>query len=168
MKTTLKFFALTVALFGITNIAFAQSSATGQAAGKANILEPITISKTLDLDFGDIISQTALFTVTVTPEGVRSASNATAILTATGQAAAFTVGGAGSHSFAVTLPSTPVTIKNSADDEMTITGFSHNLGATPALSGGTASLTVGAVLNVGAAQASGQYTGNFNVTVAYN
>ena len=51
---------------------------------------------------------------------------------------------------------------------MSIAGFNHDLGATPVLDGtGNATLNVGAVLTVGAAQAAGAYTGTFDVTVVY-
>ncbi|MDD5314295.1 MAG: hypothetical protein PHI46_03565, partial [Bacteroidales bacterium] len=71
MKTTiLKFFTLSAAIFAFSNISFGQSSATRTANAGANILKPIAIIKTRDLDFGDIISQTAAFTVTVSTAGV--------------------------------------------------------------------------------------------------
>ncbi len=51
---------------------------------------------------------------------------------------------------------------------MNITGFNHNLGETSCTDGtGNATLNVGAVLNVGAKQAAGVYTGTFDVTVVY-
>ncbi len=46
---------------------------------------------------------------------------------------------------------------------MNITGFNHNLGETSCTDGtGNATLNVGAVLNVGAKQAAGVYTGTFD------
>ena len=167
MKTTvLKFFTLSVAIFAFSNISFGQSSVTGTADAGANILKPIAIINTQDLDFGDIISQTAAFTVTVSTAGERSATNATAILNAVGKQAIFSVTGQENQSFKVTLPAN-VSIK-SGENSMNITGFNHNLGEYPALDGtGNATLNVGAVLNVGAPQAAGVYTGTFDVTVAY-
>ena len=168
MKTTvLKFFTLSAAIFAFSNISFGQSSATETANAGANILKPIAINNTQNLDFGDIISQTAAFTVTVSTAGVRSASTATAILNAVGEQAIFSVTGQESQSFKVTLPAN-VSIK-SGENSMNITGFNHNFGATPKLNGsGNATLNVGAVLNVGDTQAAGEYTGKFNVPVAYD
>ncbi len=168
MKTTLKIFTLTVAIFAFSNISFGQSSATANANAGANILKPIAITKTQNLDFGDIISQTTGFTVIVTTAGTRSASNATAILTAVGKQATFSVTGQESQSFKVTLPADGVVSIESGENSMNITDFDHNLGENPALDGtGKATLNVGAVLNVGATQAAGVYTGTFDVTVAY-
>ena len=169
MKTTvLKFFTLSVAIFAFSNISFGQSSVTGTADAGANILKPIAIINTQDLDFGDIISQTAAFTVTVSTAGERSATNATAILNAVGKQAIFSVTGQENQSFKVTLPEDGVVSIASGGNSMNITDFDHNLGATPKLNGsGNATLNVGAVLNVGATQAAGEYTGTFDVTVAY-
>jgi len=169
MKTTvLKFFTLSVAIFAFSNISFGQSSVTGTADAGANILKPIAIINTQDLDFGDIISQTAAFTVTVSTAGERSATNATAILNAVGKQAIFSVTGQENQSFKVTLPTDGVVSIESGENSMNITGFNHNFGATPKLNGsGNATLNVGAVLNVGATQAAGEYTGTFDVTVAY-
>lgn len=165
MKTTLKIFTLTVAIFAFSNISFGQSSANANAG--ANILKPIAITNTQDLDFGDIISQTAEFTVTVTTAGARSASNVTAILTAVGEQATFSVTGQENQTFKVTLPAS-VSITDGGVNSMSIAGFNHDLGATPVLDGtGNATLNVGAVLTVGAAQAAGAYTGTFDVTVVY-
>ena len=169
MKTTiLKFFTLSVAIFAFSTISFGQSQSTASADAGANIITPISISNTRGLDFGDIVSQTSPFTVTVSTAGVRSASDATAILDAVGEQAIFSVTGQESQSFKVTLPANGVVSIKSGENLMNITGFNHNLGATPALDGtGNATLNVGAVLNVGATQAAGEYTGTFNVTVAY-
>ena len=168
MKTTLKIFTLTVAIFAFSNISFGQSSATANANAGANILKPIAITNTQDLDFGDIISQTAEFTVTVTTAGARSASNATAILTAVGEQATFSVTGQENQTFKVTLPPSVSIITDGGVNSMSIAGFNHDLGTTPKLDGtGKATLNVGAVLTVGAAQAAGAYTGTFDVTVAY-
>ncbi len=45
---------------------------------------------------------------------------------------------------------------------------SDDAGACPTLVGGSDTFNVGATLNVGAAQASGTYSGTFAVTVNYN
>ncbi len=62
MKTTvLKFFTLSVAIFAFSTISFGQDTSTGTANASAKIIKPIAIINTQDLDFGDIISQTAAF-----------------------------------------------------------------------------------------------------------
>ncbi len=96
MKTTvLKFFTLSAAIFAFSTISFGQATGTAQAA--ANIDTPISITKNIDLNFGNIAASGSNFTV-----GVRSASNATAILDAVGEQAIFSVTGQESQSFKVT------------------------------------------------------------------
>jgi spore coat protein U-like protein len=51
---------------------------------------------------------------------------------------------------------------------MTVDNFSSTPNGTGTLTAGTQNITVGGTLNVGAAQASGSYTGTFSVTVNYN
>lgn len=168
MKTTLKIFTLTAILFGFATISYAQSSADGTASAGANILTALSISIVTDLHFGDMVSQTAGFTVTLPTTGTRSSSNEAALINGNTNVsvAEFKVDGHGSQKFKIELPTT-VTIKNDDDEEMTVTGWNHDAGSAPALSSGTKNFKVGATLNVGAEQAVGEYTGTFDVTVTY-
>jgi type 1 fimbria pilin len=50
---------------------------------------------------------------------------------------------------------------------MTVDTFTSNPSGTGTLSGGAQTLNVGATLHVAGAQAAGNYTGTYNVTVAY-
>ena len=149
--------------------AFGQSnSANATASATARIVSPISLTKTADLNFGDVVSGASAGTVVVTPAGVRSAGGGATLGNATSvAAAAFTAGGQGSATYAITLPaSASVT---SGANTMTVNGFTSSPSGTGALNaGGSQPITVGATLNVGAAQATGTYTGTFSVTVTYN
>jgi hypothetical protein len=178
---------LTGALLLAGTAAFAQASATASAVpATARIYAPITITVTAyhggtGLSFGDIIPGVAAGTLRLDP--VADARTATGVTTAATSsmavhAAQFTVGGQANAAYAITLPTTAVTL-TSGGNNMTATLFtaSVNGGATTAATaspagntGGGASqaFTVGATLNVGANQVGGDYTGSFNVTVTYN
>ena len=171
MKTnrTLKLITLTAAIFGFAATSFAQNPvANASANAKATIIKPISIAKVsgADLLFGNIIADADGGTVTVNLDGSR---NATGVLfpsvLGTSAAAKFTVTGFEGATYAITLPTAPVTITHNTD-EMTVTDFSED--ATGTLNSGTETFNVGATLNVGANQAEGEYTGTFSVTVAYN
>jgi hypothetical protein len=150
---------------------FAQASATANAS--ATIVTPISISKTVDMNFGNVAVQTATGgTVVMTPAGVRSATGGVTLPTTVGTVAAavFTVSGQGNYTYAITLPSTDLTITNGSST-MAVNTFTSNPSPTGTLSaGGTQTLSVGATLNVSAAQAAGLYTSAspFTVTVNYN
>lgn len=167
-----KIIALTILFSGIVASSFAQVNATAQAS--ANIITPISISKNVDMAFGNIsVNSTTLGTVTLpatsgTP--IRSYTGGVTLPAVTGtvSAAEFTVTGANSTSYAITLPGvTPLT---SGGSSMNLDTFLTDIaGNTGTLSGtGTQSFYVGSTLHVAAAQAAGTYTGSFSVTVNYN
>ncbi len=146
------------------------SSDTETASASATVVSAITITKDVDLDFGDVVASTTAGAVEMSTAGTRTASGgATLGNVGSSAAASFTVNGDASSSYAITLPSTAITLSDGATNEMTVDTFTSDPGATSTLSGaGSDTVAVGATLNVGASQVSGAYTGTFDVTVAYN
>ena len=170
MKKLIRIFIASVVLMATAHEVSAQS--TANATASATILTAISITKTVDMNFGNISVQAATGgTVILSVAGVRSTTGGVT-LPATGgtvTAASFTVGGEGAYTYSITLPLTPHTISSSANN-MTVTAFLSNPSGTGTLTAGTQTLTVGATLNIAAAQANGLYTSEtgFNVTVNYN
>lgn len=168
-KITTLLFATIVLLATSFEVA-AQS--TANATASATILTAISITKTVDMNFGNISVQAATGgTVILSTAGVRSTTGGVT-LPATGgtvTAASFTVGGEGAYTYSITLPVTAHTISSGANS-MTVTAFLSNPATIGTLTAGTQTLTVGATLNVTAAQANGLYISEtgFNVTVNYN
>ena len=152
----------------------ANAQATATATATATIVTPISITKNVDMNFGNIaVSAASGGTVILAPAGTRTTGGAGGVtlpaVTGTVTAASFTVNGNGSYTYAITLPSSPVTLTGPAAATMDATAFTSTPSATGTLTGGTQNLLVGATLTVAAAQAAGVYTsGNFNVTVNYN
>ena len=144
---------------------------TATAVTNATIITPIAITKTVDLNFGNIAALTTQATVTVNPAGTRSSSNALSLPTATPgtiSAASFTVTGLADATYSIVLPSAfNVT---SGGNTMEVKDFTSTPTPTGLLTAGTQTLTVGASLTVGANQAAGTYTNAnaLSVTVAYN
>jgi hypothetical protein len=166
MKTLI----LTVTIIlGFLSATFAQVSATATAS--ATIITPIAISKTVDMNFGNVAVSAVAGTVVLTPAGVRTKTGGVTLPVVAGtiSAASFTVTGLGSYTYTITLPSTPLTISSGANT-MTVNAFNSTPSGTGTLSGGTQVLNVGATLNVGVNQAAGLYTSAtpFTVTVNYN
>jgi len=148
-----------------------EAEATTSANANAAIIADITISKTADMNFGDVVAGategTVILTAAASPTrsvtGGTELGNSTSVLSAT-----FTVGGEGTSTYSITLPTSDVYIL-SGTDSMAVNTFTSDPSSTGTLSGGSQTLYVGATLNVGASQASGSaYTASFNVTVAYN
>jgi hypothetical protein len=173
MKNFTKFLVaasgLVIASFG----ANAQQTSTATATASATIITPISITKTQDLNFGNVaVSASAGGTVVMAPAGTRSTTGSVSLPATTGSPAAaqFTVSGQGNYTYSITLPSTSTEIDDNASHTMQVDNFTSNPATTGTLSSGTQTLTVGATLNVGAAQATGTYTSDvpFQVTVNYN
>lgn len=128
----------------------------------------ITLAKLTDLSFGDVFMSPTAGTVVLTPAGARSATGGVTLgsLSPSG-AATFTVTGAASTTYAITLPAS-ITL-SIPGNTLTVSSVT----STPSLTGvldasGNQTLAVGGTLNVAANQADGNYAGTFNVTVAYN
>ena len=158
-----------VCLLGLSVGATAQATAT--ATANATVIAPITISNTANLNFGNIaVSATTGGTVVVVPAGTRSKTGGVTLTPGgTVGAATFTVNGSSGLTYSITLPSSAITLTGSVTGTMTADVFTSNPSATGTLTGGTSALSVGATLNVAAAQAPGTYTSaTFDVTVNYN
>jgi len=153
---------------GLSYAATAQSTTTGI------VVLPMTITKTMDLNFGKFMSGAAAAAGTVviaTDDGqtVTGGVTTTAALGATAKAATFTVTGEPSSTYdltypaqtALTGPGAPMTIGTftSAVDVGTVGTFT---------AAGSQVLSVGATLAVGANQTAGTYAGTLDVEVNYN
>lgn len=169
MKKTL--FA-TLALIAVATQSNAQ--ATAQASADATIVTPISITKNVDMNFGNVaVSAINPGTVILAPAGTRTTGGGGGVTlpatTGTVTAADFTVTGNGNYTYAITLPSSATLTRVGFTETMTANTFTSTPSGTGTLSGGTQNLKVGATLNVAAAQVAGLYTcSSFNVTVNYN
>ncbi|WP_343305613.1 DUF4402 domain-containing protein [Chitinophaga niabensis] len=170
MKRTLWFFLAVFTMSGFATGAFAQETASATAT--ATIVTPISITKTADMNFGNVaVRSSTAGSVILTPAGARTTTGGVTLPANNGTvaAAAFTIGGTGNYTYSITLPSTDLTITSGANT-MTVNAFTSNPSAVGTLSSGSQTLTVGATLNVSAAQPAGTYVSTvpFDVTVNYN
>src|SRR5580698_2059233 len=125
MKNIVKVIAAAVVVLGCASTSsFAQASAT--ASCSANIITPITITKTVDMNFGNVaVSATTAGTAVLAPAGTRTTGGAGGVTLpatiGTVAAASFTVAGQASYTYAITLPSS-CTI-SSGSNTMAVSGF---------------------------------------------
>ncbi|MFM6853268.1 MAG: DUF4402 domain-containing protein [Sphingopyxis sp.] len=140
----------------------------GSAGSAAIILNPLSIVKTGDLEFGTLAHGTTAGTVTINPTtNARSATGGATLAGGAPQAATFVANGLANRLYIVAL-GTPASLTNGTGDVMGMTslildGPSFNLfGAS-----GAATIRVGGILSVGANQAEGDYSGTFDVTLVY-
>lgn len=153
---------------------YAQASASVATTGSTKIVAPISITKVTDLAFGTIVKSSDANTNTVTVNQTTGNRTITGtgtgtLVTSTATRAAYTVSGEGAQTFSVSVPAT-VTLVNGANNiivTLTTTGATGTLSGTIG-STGTASVGVGGTFTLSSAQITGDYTGSFTVTVAYN
>ena len=167
-KTLVALFA--VALFAILSTSmFAQSNASASAPAEARIVAGIAIANNANLAFGQVVRSAAAGTVVLNPStNDRTATGGVTLGQNAGfNAAQFTVTGEPAYKFQLTVPSS-INISNGSAT-MKVDGFTTSLASNQGTLdvSGTTVFSLGATLNVDANQATGTYSGSFNVTAAY-
>ncbi len=152
-----------------TNI-FAQTTAI--ASTSVNIVTPIGITKTVDMNFGNIATGLAASgTAVLSPDGTRSTTGGVTIPPVSGSpaAASFVVTGTGSYTYTISLPGSPIVL-NGVTEGVTVDAFVSNPAPIGMLNAGTQTVYVGATLNVPESTVPGSYTNvsGLKVTVNYN
>jgi hypothetical protein len=163
------------AVFTTSALAQGTQPATASSASSTTIVAPIAISNSVPLVFGSFASNDA-GTLVLSPAGAQTSTGGVKLNTAAGAptAASFTVTGEGNYGYTITLPTTSLTLTTTAEgtvQTMDVDTFVSSIAdEAGTLSDGTETFTVGATLNVVAAQAVGLYesTTPFDVTVNYN
>ncbi|HEY0627028.1 MAG TPA: DUF4402 domain-containing protein [Allosphingosinicella sp.] len=169
--------AIAVALLtGISAPAFGQATNSVNTTSTTTIIRPVTISQNNALVFGRIVrptSGTSTVTISSTSD-TPSQSGANVIFLGTGQSRAkYTVAGEGGQVVTVDLgtgtfnlqrsgaPDIPVTLSRDPAGNLTLGG---SLGD---VANGTAPLNIGGSFAISDSTPTGDYTGTFTVTVAY-
>jgi hypothetical protein len=162
--------ALPVLLTAISGSAFAQSSASVTTTGSATLVQPITLIQGTGLAFGTLVRpSTGTGTATIdSTTGALTVANGVVALASSTSRAVYTVNGEGGSSFSIAVPATfnltgPSTIPVTLTPTGSTGTLSNALGTA-----GTASFGVGGNFSIASGTATGNYTGTYNVTVAYN
>lgn len=142
---------------------------TKGAPAEVGILSPLSVIKRADLDFGTLVvsgSGTAVI------DPVSSSETVTGPIVTAGtaaHAAKFTATGSKNAVALIRLPKNPINVTRVGGTEtMTVTDWTQDGTTNRHIPiSDTFDFSVGATLNVGAAQAEGTYTGTFTVTVQY-
>ena len=158
-----KIFMLAILSMGFSASAFAQSDATATAT--ATLITPISISKTVDMNFGTIAASATAGTVVLATDDTRTVTGG-ATYSGTATAAQFSVTGEGTRTFSISLPSS-ITLTDGTNN-LTVDNFTSNTSGTGTLAAGTATVKVGATLNVPANATAATYTNTTDLTVTVN
>ena len=162
-----KLFFLFIAL-SAQQFCLAQASASATVESRATVIDPIQIDKSVDLDFGNVISAYNPGSVILSPDGSRVAYGVEISSSIPGNVApAEAVVTHGNNNYSITLPqSFNLYHQENPNQMLVIDEFT-----VEALTGENSDvLKIGATLNLEANQPAGYYTNEsgFNVTVSYN
>lgn len=160
--------------FVCTATAEHRTNTSTPVGGKVRIYAPISLVNTSSqaLDFGVIAKGVSTSVIVVAAQEnppVNVLSGDAVILNSSDQTAAkFTVGGEPNQSYNITIPTTVQTISYSGND-LNLTNFTcSKIGNVSTIgAGGSDLFFVGGTLTILSTTVAGEYTGTFNVTVAY-
>jgi hypothetical protein len=152
-------------------------AAQGQADAQLALVTPLSFILVEDLDFGKVIPATVSGTVTITPAGVRTATNGIVLVGNTHQVSQFAGQGTnnqrvdislGANTIQITGPGAPMTVRafvigSTPTAVLTTTPQRFRINSAT----GIFQFPIGATLDVGANQAAGKYTGTWSVTMQY-
>jgi hypothetical protein len=154
------------ALVAVTMGASSANAATATATARANIVAALTFTNVSNLEYGTIVPGAAAADVTVNPASGR-VCGAGLTCSGTPAAASFTINGTAGETVSI-APVVATTTLTSGANSMTMDTVTVSAASATLNGSGQAVFTAGGTLHVGASQAAGVYTGNFNVNVNYN
>jgi len=172
MKTT-KTILIGLAVIALVALAV-PSFAAGNvgATAESDLLTALAIENTCALDFGAMIAGGAgTVIIPATLAGTRSGTHTELVAQELGTSGKFHVTGTGSRTFAITLSQPANARLETAGASSTTRQIGVVLdrdAATGTLSSGAVDIYVGGTLTVEAEDIAGEYTGSFDVAVAYN
>ncbi len=145
-----------------------QTSASASVNSNATVIDPIKITKSVDLDFGNVISAYNPGIVILSPDGSRVAYGVQISNTFPGKVTpAEAIVNHGNNNYSITLPeSFTLYSQDNHNQVLTIDEFT----VSPKTGELMDILKIGGTLNLVANQPAGFYTNStgFNVTVSYN
>lgn len=158
------------AILSVVMLSPAQAlAADAQAGATAAIVQPLSLVKTRDLEFGAMLAGTSGGSVVVNPNtDARTSSGAVTLAGTGGHAAQFMTYGGPLQFVWVTRGPLPVLTRQGGGGSMNVSQLSLNGSAFRFLSSaGLVDLRIGGTLQVNANQPSGHYEGDFEITVTY-
>ncbi len=150
---------------------FSQASASSTITASVTLIEPIQITKSVDLDFGNLIGSSSTGTLTLDPNGIRTVNGVQISNAVPGDVtAAEAIVTHSNNNYSISLPES-FTLYNSGNPDQFLLINRFTVQPLPnAGDEGSDIIKIGATLNLGANQLPGLYTNStgFNVTVSYN
>ncbi len=163
-----------VALFIGISVVNASAQASVTATATAQVVAALTATETAQLNFGRFSPETQGGLIVLTPDGVLTTQGTVIPGGGAHSSASFYITGEYNATFTIILPTGAALLTNTLNSKtMQVTGWQSipapGIG-TGKLTGGSMTVQVGAVLNVGDMNANpvGIYTGTYSITFSYN
>lgn len=174
MKNMKNLLLIAIAILGFSAVSFAQTQ-NATASTTASIVNPLTIAKTTDMNFGPVLAGSTGGKVILNfADGRSYTGTGVSGIAGTGgsapKSAVFTITGTGTSAYSIVIPIAPITMSGTTTG-LTVDAFLSDSGLTGNLAGGTMVIKIGATLNLPTgAIVAGTYTNasDLSVTVAYN
>lgn len=158
-----------LAFIASLTLATTAAAATATMTASVKVVVPLVVTQQQAINFGKVIHNNQAGKVYIAnnfKSGAAKCDGDGLICTGTASRAVFRVIGQPNEAVTVELPKSATLANGSA--KLTVDEFSLEGASVRTLpSNGELDLGLGARLNIGAKQAGGDYTGNFNVTVNY-
>jgi len=158
-------------------LSFGSEARAAECRATATIMPAISTSKNTttntggDLAFGVIVPSKSSGTVTIAPSSTsnRTHDGGVELVASISGAASFNISGAANTPYTITLPEIDTIRISSGSNTMIVHSFSISSapGSLKLGSDGLGTFLVGGKLEIGESQPAGNYTGSFEVTVAY-
>lgn len=149
----------------------AQSIASIEIETQVTVIDPIKLTKSVDLNFGNIVSGYNQGSVTLAPNGERTANGLQLSNTFKGNVSpAEAIVAHGNHSYSISLPQAFQLTNYDAPSEVLTMDQFNSMIIPSTESGNSDIIKIGATIHLNANQKAGTYTNpsGFNVTVTYN
>lgn len=163
---------VSILVFFLSMVCHAHGQVTATASVGSTIVSPISMAKTVDMNFGNAaVSASTGGILVLSPSGSRSTVGSGVTLPATAgtvSAAGFYVSGMANYTFSISLP-VSATITGPGSSALMIESFSSTPSVTGTLNtSGVCALAVGASLSIAAGQPAGVYVNESAVPVTVN
>ncbi|CAN5218680.1 hypothetical protein BH09PSE3_BH09PSE3_10090 [soil metagenome] len=146
----------------------AAMATTATASATVVTVQPLSLVKSDDLDFGSMIATATAGTVKIDPStDVRTTTGGVVVAGGTPAAARFVAAGLVNVLGIITLPTSITLNRTGGGGTMTIGTVTTNGSNIRLFAGPILDVRVGGTLSVGANQPAGDYVGTFNITVVY-
>jgi hypothetical protein len=172
MRIYVSLAALAATLVAATPAVAQQATATATAKAKGVVVQPLTLAKVQDLDFGTVVSSNAAGAVTIDPDsGARSTvGGVTGVPSYPGGRGLFQGNGTAGNNVQLTLNGPAVLISTTNPlDTVTASNWLLDSGGAARTIGSTGlfNVGVGATFGIGANQPAALYQADFTLTAVY-